>query len=373
MNTRLTRVLMCPLDRSALRLEIFKDRTTGMGETIAVDGLLVCEGCGRQYPIIDEVAFVAENHLLDGIEPVRRFCTERGMALHTPETMSQQRNRLLLDVQAFWSERPTAGKWDTEAEQMEGLEQWRRETHPWLETLAGYDRHRGQFMLEVGCGQALCTYRFAENGVTVVALDLSYDSLMLAQRRLRRKGLSDSVDLVLGNAQNLPFSNDEFDFVYSYGVIHHSPDTAQCVREIARVARPGAQVLVMYYYTWSLTKLVEGSAKIAHRFLTWITGDEEAFLKIARKLLKGYSDRHTAQFLKTGKAATLHAPVIHTYSRRESRAMFSAAGLTHLHMTLTHLSEEVAFVLKKLRMFRLIPYVEKRLGWDLVITASKGK
>ncbi|TSA16731.1 methyltransferase domain-containing protein [bacterium] len=371
MNTKLTSLLCCPVDRSVLRLESLNDRTLGNGEKVIIDGWLLCEACHQKFPIIDEIAFIAEIELLDRIEPVRRFWTERGAIPQRVQSTSQSGNALLREVQTFWSDRPTAGKWDTDEEQMEGLERWRRESHPWLESFAGYERHSAQLMLEVGCGQGLCTYRFAENGANVVALDLSFDSIVLAQKRLRRKGLSDKVDLVLGNAQSLPFLDDRFDFVYSFGVIHHSPDTAACVREIARVVKSGSFVLVMYYYTWSLTKLIEASARLANRVLTWVTGDEQAFLKLARRMLGGYADKHTAQFLKTGKAATLHAPVIHTYSRRQTLAMFTAAGFTNIQFALTHLSEEVAFVLSKLRMSSLIPILARRVGWDLITTATK--
>jgi ubiquinone/menaquinone biosynthesis C-methylase UbiE/uncharacterized protein YbaR (Trm112 family) len=369
MNRRLTSLLTCPVDRSLLRVESFEERVSKKGEDVVVEGVLTCEKCCREFPIIDEIAFIAEKQLLEGIAPVKQFWQQRGSMPHA--SRSDRELEPLRNVQSFWSDRPTAGKWDTDEEQMEGLERWRRESHPWLESIAGYEKHSGQLMLEVGCGQGLCTYRFAENGADVVALDLSYDSIALAQKRLRRKGLSDNVDLVIGNAQSLPFRDDRFDFVYSFGVIHHSPDTSACVREISRVVKRGSPVFVMYYYTWSLTKLIEASAKFANRALTWITGDEQAFLKLARQMLGGYADKHTAQFLKTGKAATLHAPVIHSYSRRQTLAMFTAVGFTNVQLTLTHLSEEVAFVLKKLRMSSLIPLLAKRVGWDLITTATK--
>jgi SAM-dependent methyltransferase len=51
-----------------------------------------------------------------------------------------------------------------------------------------------------------------------------------------------------GDAENLPFSDGAFDFVYSHGVLHHTPDTAQTIREIYRVLSPGGRAVVMLYY-----------------------------------------------------------------------------------------------------------------------------
>jgi len=275
-------------------------------------------------------------------------------------------------VQSFWNSRPSGGIWEQEDEQMEGLERWRVQTHPWLESLSGYGDHASETMLEVGGGQGLCTHRFAAGGAHVVALDLSYESLKISQRRMRRKALADRVDFIVGNAENLPFLPSHFHHVYSHGVIHHSKNTQQCIREISRVVKSESSVFVMYYHTWSLTKLVEGTAKLIHKVLTAVTGDDQAFLKVVRFFLRGYKDRAFVNFLQTGKSATLHAPFIQTFSRRQTRKMFREAGFVDIRLTVVHLNEEVAVILRKLHVAVLHAWLEKRFGWDLIIRARKG-
>jgi SAM-dependent methyltransferase len=54
------------------------------------------------------------------------------------------------------------------------------------------------------------------------------------------------------DAERLSFKDGEFDLVYSWGVIHHSPDTARAVCEIHRVLKPGGVARVMIYHKWSL-------------------------------------------------------------------------------------------------------------------------
>ncbi len=61
-------------------------------------------------------------------------------------------------------------------------------------------------------------------GAQATGVDLSGASLEQAKRRCEAAGYKP--DLRLSDAEHLPFPDDTFDVVYSYGVMHHSPDTA---------------------------------------------------------------------------------------------------------------------------------------------------
>jgi SAM-dependent methyltransferase len=62
--------------------------------------------------------------------------------------------------------------------------------------------------------------------------------------------------LQVADAEALPFAAHSFDGVYSWGVLHHSPDTPAAFREVARVLRPGGWARIMVYHTYSLTGLM---------------------------------------------------------------------------------------------------------------------
>ena len=100
-------------------------------------------------------------------------------------------------------------------------------------------------VLELGCGMGLHTELMLRAGAQVTSLDLSPTSVEGTIKRLKLKGLSGNV--MTGDAENLPFKACDFDFVWSWGVIHHSSRTARVVREIARVLSPSGSCRIMVY------------------------------------------------------------------------------------------------------------------------------
>lgn len=52
----------------------------------------------------------------------------------------------------------------------------------------------------------------------------------------------------VADAENLPFANNEFDIVYSWGVLHHTPNTERAFQEVYRVLKPGGYLKGMIYH-----------------------------------------------------------------------------------------------------------------------------
>jgi len=83
--------------------------------------------------------------------------------------------------------------------------------------------------LEVGCGVGTDLLQFARAGARVHGVDLSRQSVALAQRRLELYGFE--AEIREADAEALPFEDETFDLVYSWGVIHHTPDPPKrCAR-----------------------------------------------------------------------------------------------------------------------------------------------
>jgi len=111
----------------------------------------------------------------------------------------------------------------------------------------------GEKVLEIGCGLGAHTEALCRLGAQVTSIDLAPMSIKVTQRRLALKGLS--AEVMEADAEHLPFADGHFDYVWSWGVIHHSPNTIQCAREIARILKPGGRLGIMLYnrnslYNW---------------------------------------------------------------------------------------------------------------------------
>jgi ubiquinone/menaquinone biosynthesis C-methylase UbiE len=108
-----------------------------------------------------------------------------------------------------------------------------------------YDAYQGGRVIEVGCGLGTMAMNWARAGARVTAVDLNPTSIKLTRRRFELHGLAG--DVRLEDARTLPFADGEFDYAYSWGVLHHSPDLAQSIAELMRVLRPGGGFGVMLY------------------------------------------------------------------------------------------------------------------------------
>ncbi len=127
----------------------------------------------------------------------------------------------------------------------------RYQLEPYIHEFAGFTQSAGQRVLEVGVGMGADYLEWLKAGAQATGVDLSSASIERAKRRCELAGYVP--DLRVSDAEDLPFSNDVFDVVYSYGVMHHSPDTPQCIREAWRVLKPGGALRIMIYHHPSLT------------------------------------------------------------------------------------------------------------------------
>ena len=158
------------------------------------------------------------------------------------------------EVRSFWEAEPCGVE---HAEAPEGtrefydqIEARRNELEPFIGRFARFEEQRGKRMLEIGVGAGTDFIRFARAGAIATGVDLTEHAVQLVRRRLELEGLDGQLETA--DAENLPFEDESFDFVYSWGVLHHTPDTPKAVREAMRVLRPGGELCVMLYarHSW---------------------------------------------------------------------------------------------------------------------------
>src|SRR5205807_6238592 len=84
----------------------------------------------------------------------------------------------------------------------------------------------------------------------VCSSDLFICCCMLARQNAATNKVA--ANFLNADAECLPFADETFDLVYSWGVLHHSPDVARTLQEIHRVLRPGGECRAMLYHRHSL-------------------------------------------------------------------------------------------------------------------------
>jgi ubiquinone/menaquinone biosynthesis C-methylase UbiE len=108
-------------------------------------------------------------------------------------------------------------------------------------------------LLEVGCSTGNDTIQFARLGMEVTGVDITEAAIELIRQRFDLYGMSG--DFRVADAEALPFEDNSFDMCYSFGVLHHTPDTAGAIEELRRVLKPGGKAVVMLYNQYSLNWL----------------------------------------------------------------------------------------------------------------------
>ncbi|HZR56193.1 MAG TPA: class I SAM-dependent methyltransferase [Terriglobales bacterium] len=207
----------------------------------------------------------------------------------SPQTTSALKN----DVREFWNAEPCGTRYLEDSETFDSHAKARYELEPYIHEFAQFGSARGLSVLEIGVGMGADYLEWLKAGAHATGVDISSKSLERAKRRSELAGYKP--DLRTGDAEHLPFADDQFDVVYSYGVMHHSPDTPLCVREAFRVLKPGGQLRIMLYH---------------HRSLTGV------MLWLRYGMLRGKSLRQTVyEFLES--------PGTKTYSQSEVSSMLS--------------------------------------------------
>jgi ubiquinone/menaquinone biosynthesis C-methylase UbiE len=170
-------------------------------------------------------------------------------------------------VREFWNAEPCAMRFATKPvgtrEFYDEVEAFRYRVQPWHKRVAEFDQHWGGDVLEIGCGMGTDALQFARGGATVTVVDLTQSAIDITRKRFEVYGFP--LNAQVADAESLPFRDNTFDVVYSFGVLHHTPDTEKALHEAVRVLKPGGRLIVMLYHSRSLHfwlgSLVYGSAE----------------------------------------------------------------------------------------------------------------
>lgn len=166
-----------------------------------------------------------------------------------------EKENLKNDVFKYWNKASCGTEFiNTEKyskQYFEDIENFRYKIEPEIFSFAQFSRFRDKKILEVGVGAGTDFIQWVRSGAKAHGIDLTQEAINNTEKRLKIYGLL-AEKLQVADAENLPYDNNSFDLVYSWGVIHHSPDTIKCLKEIIRVTKPNGIIKIMIYNRRSL-------------------------------------------------------------------------------------------------------------------------
>ena len=112
---------------------------------------------------------------------------------------------------------------------------WSRRYHAWWTQLMIRHIDRAGRILDNGCGTGELSEALPDEWIT--GIDVSSEMVRIAGRKYWRT--------LIGDSQTLPFTDASFDVVIARSLLHHLPNPAQGLAEMARVLRPGGEVVAV--------------------------------------------------------------------------------------------------------------------------------
>lgn len=250
----------------------------------------------------------------------------------------QDRNRL------WWEMKPmTYAPWEADnrtpvtREDFEAMEEYLLGKSPFLrEEFAPADL-AGKRALDLGSGSGVLSCYTARYGANVTAVDITDQGTRLTTRNAALRDIP--IEVVRADAEAMPFPEASFDYVFSWGVLHHSRRTERALAEVARVLAPGGHGLMMVYHRNSLIYFLKG---LYWLFVRGRILRGEGFADVTDRYSDGYYHRH--------------------FSARELGACLADAGLRPTRLMATQQEEPI---LPSCRG-GLDRWLKKKLGWYLV-------
>jgi ubiquinone/menaquinone biosynthesis C-methylase UbiE len=165
--------------------------------------------------------------------------------------MSKSAPPTISEVENYWDSRPCNIKHSNAElgtiEYFNEVERRKYFVEPHIVDFAKFNNWIGKQVLEVGCGIGTDAVNFARNGAIYTGIELSNESLELAKKRFEIFNLTgtflkcnaEELDKVLGNIK--------YDLVYSFGVLHHTPNLDLALKQIHNYCHEKSKVKIMVY------------------------------------------------------------------------------------------------------------------------------
>lgn len=270
-------------------------------------------------------------------------------------------SRPIQDVRDYWNARPCNIRHSTAEigteEYFNQVEARKYFVEPHIPGFAEFDKWQGKDVLEIGCGIGTAAVGFARAGARVTAVDLSSESLALARKRAEVFGLSDRMEFFEADAERLSefIPAKKYDLVYSFGVVHHSPQPSEIIEQVHNHFTEAGSTLKLMVYNRRSWKVL------------WMYLQERG---------KGNLDEIIA---KHSEAQT-GCPITYSYTKDTVADLvgpdFRIDDVFYDHIFPYQIPKYVKYEYEKEWYFRYLPEsvfrtLERNFGWHLCLTATR--
>lgn len=131
-------------------------------------------------------------------------------------------------------------------EYFDEFEKFRYSIMPEVHEFAQFTLWHGKKVLEIGVGAGTDFIQWVRAGTQAYGIDLTQAAIDHTMLRLRNYGLT-AKELRIADAEKLPYKENTFDLVYSWGTLHHTPDTQKAIGEAIRVVKKAGRIKLMLY------------------------------------------------------------------------------------------------------------------------------
>ena len=156
----------------------------------------------------------------------------------------------LRDVYEFWNSESCGERYalgDNDKDRFTSETNKRYELEPYIKPFVDFKKFAGLDVLEIGVGFGSDHSQIAlNNPKSLTGIDLTERAIENTKMRFEALGLKSS--LQTDNSESLSFQSNSFDAIYSWGVLHHSPNTEKCFEEVFRLLRPNGFAKIMIYH-----------------------------------------------------------------------------------------------------------------------------
>ena len=160
-------------------------------------------------------------------------------------------------IKGFWNKKPcgTFGVVPNDPDKLyfEEIKKRRHALEPFISDFIKKLDVNGKKTLEIGCGVGTDGTTIAGFGAKYTGIDRSEVSVGLAKKNFEIGGLEGNI--LSADAEDLPFESENFERIYSWGVLHHTPDMTKSFSEVYRVLEKRGKFCIMLYNRHSLVGL----------------------------------------------------------------------------------------------------------------------